>query len=171
MNYQTIKLSSGRHTSGEEGACVMELASMIAGEPFSDHPQSACPVIGGFLRAYNDRVDDERRQDLYRYAAEVVGTTAPGSTEDARAELLIAWGRDTWTHRWPRRLAPSAWRMVGIERQPPHDLAGVYAARAIRRIDDRSHAAALALIDELLAIRARPVDAAAVTSSVAYARR
>jgi hypothetical protein len=37
----------------------MELASMIAGESFSDHPESACPVISSFLRAYNDRVNDE----------------------------------------------------------------------------------------------------------------
>jgi hypothetical protein len=31
-NHQTIKLSKGKHTSPEEGACVMELASMLAGE-------------------------------------------------------------------------------------------------------------------------------------------
>jgi hypothetical protein len=57
----------------------MELASMLAGEPFSDHPQSVCPVIGTFLRTYNDAIDDEGRQDLYEYASLAVGTTAPGS--------------------------------------------------------------------------------------------
>ena len=31
---------------------------MLAGDPFSDHPPSVCPVIGSFLRAYNDRVND-----------------------------------------------------------------------------------------------------------------
>ena len=31
---------------------------MLAGEPFNDRPQSVCPVIGSFLRAYNDRIDD-----------------------------------------------------------------------------------------------------------------
>ncbi len=34
-NYQTVKLSRGKHSSPEYGACVMELASMLAGEPFS----------------------------------------------------------------------------------------------------------------------------------------
>jgi len=34
----------------------MELASMLAGEPFSDHPDSVCPTIAGFLRAYNEFV-------------------------------------------------------------------------------------------------------------------
>ena len=36
--HQTVKLSRGKHDSPDEGACVMELASMLAGEDFSDHP-------------------------------------------------------------------------------------------------------------------------------------
>ena len=126
---------------------------MLAGESFSDHPQSACPVISSFLRAYNDRVNDERRQDLYRYAAEVVGTRSSRIVEQARADRLAGWGRDMWARRWTRRFAPPAWRMVRIERQPPRDVLGVHAVEAIWRVDDRTHAAALALIDELLAIR------------------
>jgi hypothetical protein len=51
---QTVELSRGSHSSPEEGACVMELASMLAGERFSDHPKSVCRVIAGFLRAYYD---------------------------------------------------------------------------------------------------------------------
>ena len=27
---------------------------MLAGEPFTDQPESVCPVIASFLRAYND---------------------------------------------------------------------------------------------------------------------
>lgn len=125
---------------------------MLEGQSFSDHPQSACPVISSFLRAYNDRVDDERRQDLYRYAAEVVDTRASRVVEQARAERLGAWGREMWARRWTRRFAPPAWRMLGVERRPPRDLLGVHAVRAIWRVDDRTHTAALALIDGLLAI-------------------
>ena len=62
--HQTIKLSKGKHSSPESGACVMELASMLAGEQFTDHPWSVCPVVGSFLRAYNDAIDDDRRQDV-----------------------------------------------------------------------------------------------------------
>jgi hypothetical protein len=54
----------------------MELASMLAGERFSDHPRAVCPVIGRYLRALNDGLDDERRQDLYALAAAVVGTAS-----------------------------------------------------------------------------------------------
>ncbi len=53
-SFQTIRLSRGTHKSPEEGACVMELASMLADEPFSDHPKSVCPLIAAFLRDYND---------------------------------------------------------------------------------------------------------------------
>ena len=58
----------------DHGACVMELVSMLAGEPFGDRPRAVCPIVGAFLRAYNDELDDVRRQDLYELAAVVVGT-------------------------------------------------------------------------------------------------
>ena len=51
VTHQTIKLSKGKHTSKDDGACFMELASMLADEPFSEHPAAVCPVIGALLRA------------------------------------------------------------------------------------------------------------------------
>ena len=86
VSYQTVKLSRGKHSSPQDGVCVMELASMLAGEEFTDHPQAVCPVIGAFLRAYNDRVDDRSRQDLYAYAAMVVGTRSTIDVERQRAQ-------------------------------------------------------------------------------------
>jgi hypothetical protein len=71
----------------------MELASMLADGPFSDHPASACPVIAAFLRSYNDPVDDERRQDRYRYAARVTGTRADANVELRRSKMCMAWAR------------------------------------------------------------------------------
>ena len=91
VTHQTVKLSKGKHSAPEDGACAMELASMLAHEPFSDHPHSVCPAIGSFLRAYNDSIDDERRQDLYAYAAMVVGSRASIDVEHMRAERLMAW--------------------------------------------------------------------------------
>ena len=54
FRHQTVRITKGRQSSPAHGTCVIELASMLAGERFSDHPQSVCPVIAGFLRAYND---------------------------------------------------------------------------------------------------------------------
>ena len=156
-NYQTIKLGKGKHTSPEEGACVMELASMLAGEQFSDHPACACPVIGSFLRAYNDSIDDDRRQDLYAYASTVVGTRTGAAVQRARAERLFEWAFEMRTRRLPRRLLPSAIRPVGLRREPPLDAIGTHAVHAISRHTDETHDEVLSLLDELLAM-ARPRD-------------
>ncbi|MGO9905847.1 MAG: hypothetical protein ACLP4R_06210 [Solirubrobacteraceae bacterium] len=92
VSYQTIKLGKGKHSTPEEGACVMELASLLAGEPFTDHPASVCPVIGSFLRSYNDTIDDSRRQALYEYSIDAVGSYAVHSitkhTDRTHASVL-----------------------------------------------------------------------------------
>jgi hypothetical protein len=128
----------------------MELASMLAGERFSDQPASVCPVIGSFLRAYNDAIDDDRRQDLYAYAAKVVGSRAGEEVQRARAERLSTWGRQLrqrpWKRLLPRRLRSLAW-------MPELDVIGPQVVRAIPAHDDQSHADALAMIDTLLSIR------------------
>jgi len=160
VTYQTIKLSKGKHTSPEDGACVMELASMLAGEQFSDHPASVCPVIGSFLRAYNDSVDDGRRQDLYSYASKVVGTRTSADGQRARAERLLQWAAEVRQRRWTRAFLPPRLRAIGLHRQPPMDAVGTHAVHAIPRHTDLTHSEALALIDELLTVGAtEPVAA------------
>jgi hypothetical protein len=121
----------------------MELASMLAGEPFSDHPRSVCPVIAAFLRAYNDAIDDERRQDLYAYAVKVVGSRGSEQLANDRANRLRMWTR--------RRRRIAGWE---VSASPPGSEAflGTEAVHSIRRHDDRSHIAVVALIDELLAM-------------------
>lgn len=160
VSHQTIKLGKGKHVSPEDGACVMELASMLAGEPFSDHPASVCPVIGAFLRAYNDSVDDARRQDLYAYAARIVGTRAGIKVQRDRAERLTEWAMDMQRRRWTGLLPLSRLRMAGLRREPSAHVVGTYAVRAIPRHTDQTHAEVLELIDALLAIGAPPPAAA-----------
>lgn len=92
-SYQTVKLSAGRHPAPHLGACVMELASMLAEEPFTDRPATISPVIGAFLRTYNDGLDDERRQDLYPLASLIVGTAAGRAVECERASRCLAFSR------------------------------------------------------------------------------
>ena len=149
VTHQTVRLSSGKHISPNEGVCVMELASMLAGEKFTDYPRSVSNVIGTFLRGYNDIIDDRRRQDLYRYAAGVVGSSASRSVELARAQRLIAWGdqfRSGPLGRLRRllgrpalRLDPGAARTVGGVRAARHKTAHRWdapcRARASRRAD------------------------------------
>jgi hypothetical protein len=152
ISHQTIKLSRGRHSSPEHGACVMELASMLAGESFTDHPRSVSRPIASFLRGYNDLLDDRRRADLYRYAAQTVGTASSPAVEDARIERLLAWGDECWQ----RRLSGSLLERLRLrralkERSSDPEPAGTYAVHAIGKVTDETHAAALALVDELIA--------------------
>jgi hypothetical protein len=151
--YQTIKLGKGKHSSPDDGACVMELASMLAGEPFTDHPDCVCPAIGSFLRAYNDSIDESRRQDLYEYAARVVGSRRTPEVERARADHLLAWAAALQPRRLTR-LLPGPLRTFTSQRRPPADAAGTHAVHAIRKHSDDTHAAALTLVDELLTIGA-----------------
>lgn len=154
--HQTVKLSKGKHISPQDGACVMEMASMLAGEPFSDHPRCACPVIGSFLRAYNDSIDDARRQDLYAYASQIVGSRASAAVARARGERLAAWELELRQRRLARRLLPARLRAVGLRPRCALDAVGTHAVHAIGRHTDASHREALALIDELLAIQSAP---------------
>jgi hypothetical protein len=116
----------------------MELASMLAHERFSDHPKAVCPVIGSFLRKYNDGIDDERRQDLYAVAAKVIGT------RDRRARSLRA-------RHCRARLAQSQpiGASFGLVPQPARHAASACASAFLRA---GAHAEALAFIDELVAV-------------------
>lgn len=88
-NYQTVRLARGRHRSPAEGACVMELASMLAGEPFSDRPRCVDPVLAAYLRALNDRLDARRRLDLRPYASAVIGTSGDRRATRARRRRCV----------------------------------------------------------------------------------
>ncbi|HLI58708.1 MAG TPA: hypothetical protein VKV21_03490 [Solirubrobacteraceae bacterium] len=150
-NYKTITLGRGKHASPYEGACVMELASMIAGEPFSDHPASVCPVIAGFLRVYNDSLDDRRRQDLYRYASMAIGTRGSREVEERRVARCLEWAREMSRRRsWFDRLQHPVRIARGWDRLAA--AAGCAAAHEIRRHSDDTHAAALSFVEELCAM-------------------
>lgn len=169
--YQTVRLSRGRHTSPEDGACVMELASMLAEEPFSDHPPSVCPVIAAFMRVYNDAVGDDRRQELYCYASKVVGSRA---CEDVTARRAAHLAERTRQMRKARRRWPlGVGFLIGIWWTPGFTPDASFAVSEFIQRGDDGHRAALALVDELLAIgsdaRYDVADAVSATAGLAYA--
>lgn len=138
VSHQTARLTRGKHRSADEGTCVMELASMLAGEPFTDHPQAVCPVVGAVLRTYNDVIDDDRRQDLYRYASASVGTN-DRSVRRARLEIAerffaLKVGRVKRVH--------GGWRLTSVAR-------AVVAHAAVQT--DGGHRRFLDFVDQLIA--------------------
>jgi hypothetical protein len=150
-SYQTVRIARGRHDSPARGACVIEVASMVAGERFTDHPRSVCPVIAAFLRAYNDLLPEGEHDELYRYAALVVGTAAPAPVRRERAHRILAWAG--------LRAGPGRLRI----RLTTWDVVLAPAARAAVGMDPRLRRARVAgLLEDLVAIgapAAQPVAA------------
>jgi hypothetical protein len=120
----------------------MELASMLAEEPFSDRAGTVSPVIGALLRTYNDGLDDERRQELYPIASLVVGTAAGRRVEDERADRCLRFARSLGAQ-------PPGGRAAMAMTTP--EAAGSWAALAALRSGPsaEAHAAALAFVHEL----------------------
>jgi hypothetical protein len=171
-SHQTVRLSQGKHRDPDHGACVMELASMLAGEPFSDRPRCVDPVIAGFLRTYNDGIDDRRRQDLYPLAAAVVGSRTVPSVQAERARLCLHWAQSRYGtgRRGMRKLLPK--RPLLPDGRLGDDAAGTLAGRvavkhACKRRAEGAHEAALAFVREMLAVGAAPAPALPETRETA----
>ncbi len=144
--YQTVKLSAGRHPAPHLGACVMELASMLAEEPFTDRPATISPVIGAFLRTYNDGLDDTRRQDLYPLASLIVGTAAGRAVERERASRCLGFSRALGA------ALPSGRAAVGMGTP---EASGSWAALAALRTgpSQEAHERALEFVRELASLK------------------
>ena len=148
VSHQNARLGPGRHPRPGKVVCVMELASMLSGERFGDRPVSVCPVIGAILRAYNDNVDDRRRQDLYRFAADAVDTRRDYRVQRRRADIALEWA----AARRGTLLAPP-------DPEGPRDEIAYYVVGALgrrRRWSDDEHTAVIALLDELIEIDRAP---------------
>jgi len=74
----TVRLSRGRHAGPGDGACAMELASALAGEPWSDHPACVHPVLAAIARAVNDGTGEAGRSTLAALVPAMVGTGGSG---------------------------------------------------------------------------------------------
>ena len=95
-------LDVGAHEEFEAGYCAMELVSYMAGEPFSDHPECACPVISTFMRSWNDGIRDKevRTRLLKPLLPKLIGTRSTKEAEQARAMLCVDWAVRVVTPAW-----------------------------------------------------------------------
>ena len=152
ISHQTVRLGAGRHPRPGQIVCVMELASMLAGGRFGDRPVSVCPVIGSILRTYNDNIDDRRRQDLYRFAADSVDTRRDYRVQRRRADAALDWACARYAERGGTLLAPP-------DPEGPRDEIGYYVVGALGprgRWSAEQHASVVALVEELIEIDRAP---------------
>jgi hypothetical protein len=111
----------------------MEMVAWLAGEPHSDEPRCACPVLGAFVRAFNDLLPDACARDrwLRPIVPRLVHTRGTREQEEQRAFRALDCA--------VRELAPQCLAAAGR-----HDDAAV--VRALPPIVDRRHAAAAAAL-------------------------
>jgi hypothetical protein len=102
LNMDSLILKVGAHEASSHEMCIMEAVAYVAGEPWSDHPQCASPVIAAFLRNYNDSVSVEVRQTLKPFIFRLVGTAASPEIEDRRALMAADWLVRVHTPAWLR---------------------------------------------------------------------
>jgi hypothetical protein len=99
MDLSTVLFGVGKHPrtdapSGDRDLCIMEAVAYIAGEPWSDSPACASPVVSAFLRSWTDALSDADRDRLLPAAVWVprlVGSRGDPATEERRAYLALDW--------------------------------------------------------------------------------
>lgn len=121
-------LTTGKHRSARKGACFMEMASLLAGERWSDHPACTHPLLAELARQVNDRVGDDMRQRLVPLIPSVIGLTS----EDPRVDTHIA-----------LHAASTALPVAPLEHQRALAVAVLTSRRVLMRLD----AAALGAVD------------------------
>ena len=100
---QTLSLKAGAH-SPNSTFCILEVVAFVAGEPWSDHPECACPIIGAFLRSWNDFLptDADRDRLLKPLIRDLVGSKSTKELEQKRALLCADWLIRVNTPTWLR---------------------------------------------------------------------
>ena len=103
MDLSAFTLSKGSHYSFDDGACAMELAAHLAGEPHSDHPPCVCPVLGAFVRSWNDNLPDDKRNELLKpIIPRLLNTRGSKKLETRRALMAADWLVRTHAPAWLR---------------------------------------------------------------------
>ena len=128
-----LKLVSGAGRGQEDRFCVMEAASVydpksralkVNGVTITDQPKSVSPVIGAFLRRWNDGMNDTDRQILKPLIGRVIGTNTGHVDDQVRAYLAVDWCVHIFAPTWLTKAGLTA------EAQQLRDLPTIDSRRA-----------------------------------------
>lgn len=90
FDLDSIVLEWGSHAH-RDGMCVMEAVAWVAGEPWTDSPECASPVIAGFMRVWNDTLPDDQRQMLKQWVLPMIRSRGSDAIEEKRAWMVADW--------------------------------------------------------------------------------
>ena len=99
------QLSHGSHDKFGPKLCVNEMVAFLAGEPHSDKPKCASPVLARYSMGLNDS-RQAFRDELIRAVPEMIGTRNP-ELELARLEYLV--------FQVARRIVAPALQQTGVD--------------------------------------------------------
>ena len=108
LDLNAVRLGTGAHPlrenpTGDRDMCIMEAVALFAGEPWSDRPECACPVVSAFLRAWNDRLPEEQRDRLLApsvWVPKLINSRQNPDIEAQRTCLLLDWLVRTYAPAW-----------------------------------------------------------------------
>ena len=108
INDKTWTLDRGAHVRSAGKVCLLEIASLKAGERLHDHPEAVSPVLAAFGRALWDTTpEDDLLADLLPFADRLIGT-ADRPDLDQQAGLMAA--------DWSIRRFPVPWlQLAGLD--------------------------------------------------------
>lgn len=94
-------LAKGAHEADSGAMCAMEAVAYIAGEPWSDAPACASPVVASFMRLWNDALPDaDRTRLLLPLVPEIVGTRTTDADDVTRGWMAADWLVRTHAPAW-----------------------------------------------------------------------
>ena len=108
LDLNAVRLGRGAHPlrenpTGDRDMCIMEAVALFAGEPWSDRPKCACPVVSGFLRLWNDRLPEKQRDRLLApsvWVPKLINSRQNPDIEAQRTCLLLDWLVRTYAPAW-----------------------------------------------------------------------
>ena len=144
-----LALTPGTHLTPDDGACLMEVVSHLAGEQWSDEPRATLPLLAHLARLVNDAMTPGGRQSLLALAPRLTGLASAGPSIQPRIAAMVSGAALEWhpspVLAWMHR---AALRHVALAEQPERPLAGLrrrlYVHGPAQRAIEASVAAALA---------------------------
>jgi hypothetical protein len=130
LDVENLVLERGKHYSPEQGMNVLEAVSRMNRERFTDKPKLVSPVIGAFLKEFNDALDDDTRQKLKDYLPKIHRSLLSDDVEDFRAWVATDW--------LVRVQAPMWLKAAGMDElaEPLESSPPIYDADTAREIQD-----------------------------------